>query len=271
MSPGSLLREDGSLEVVMRRTALLLLAVLAGCTDQEHLGPGGYYIFAMTDATPAFIEGENGAAYRVEYRVELPIEAPTPEQMAALEAAGPQGPFPRMPWVERNDVFLELDYVISNLADAEIRVRLGMNGFNEFHEYMPGAVIVDDEVVEDFNQYEREWELEPYERRYGTIREEDIDEIAVDLATVVNGAPNANQVVHFQNHSDHDPRSQMYVPAVIPGLTGFRMALNSTAPVNVAVEFSLRARDEGGRIVDVQNAWVLPVPAPFMPSMYVPP
>jgi len=179
-------------------------------------------------------------------------------------------PYDRMPWVELGDLDMEVDWALTNLTDSTGRVALTLNGFTEFHEYMPSFVVDDEEVIPDFAQWERDMELEPYQTRYGTIRVEELDEVAIDLATVANGAPNPNQVVYFENQSDHDERVQSYIPSVIAGLTGFRIGLRAqglpdcgSADCGVYVlEVSVRVRDEDRDRLAVQGeeVWELPTP-----------
>ena len=99
------------------------------------------------------------------------------------------------------------------------------------------------------------------------MREAELEEVAVDLATVVNGAPNANQIVHPENHSENDARSQMYIPAVIPALVGVRagLGMNGQSAGNVVLELTIRVRDEADKIVEEDEAWELPTPALFVP------
>lgn len=254
-------------------TGLVVVALLAGatgCRSQRYLGEQGQLAFALTEDTAPFAAGEEGEAlYLVEERIEFPIREPTQQQLSRLQsdAEGMELPFPRLPWVRRDDMRIEVDWVVSNLQDGPVEFELLINGFNEFHEYRPSFVNDDGEIVADFAQWERRIRLEPFERRRGTIREEAFDEVEVDLATVVNGAPNANQIVHPQNHSDRDPRAKPYIPAVIPGLTGFRMGIRARGAANIVVEASVRVRDSQGRLVAQDNAWELPEPQQFSPGM----
>ena len=100
--------------------------------------------------------------------------------------------------------------------------------------------------------------------------------VTSDLATVVNGVTNAHQVVHPDNHSSSDRRSMAFVPAVVPALTGLRAVLSvvsdeGSTPPNVALEWTIRVRDERGIIVADEDAWELPEPVPFLPSSVTPP
>lgn len=252
---------------------VFLGATLVGCRmDQRYVTPesGMAWQLALTPETPPFFSSEDGTVYLIEQRIELPIRAPDPVQFAALSTPDARGlgPYPRRPWVERGDYEIEIDAVLSNLSEQPARVTVVVNGFNEFHEYLPGANVVDDDVLVDFSQWERTYDLDAMSRRSFTIREEDMDEVAVDLATVVNGAPNSNQVVFFQNHSAHDPRSRAYIPPIVPALTGFRIGLRVEAgtPPPLALEAIVRVRDVHDKIVgEGETSWELPVPAPFVP------
>ena len=99
-----------------------------------------------------------------------------------------------------------------------------------------------------------------------TIREEDLDEVAVDLATVVNGAPNSNEVVYYDNKSYKDPRSMKFVPKVVPGLAGMRIGLRATEAGRWLLEASVRVRDAGERLADEGEQHPFQImPQPFMP------
>lgn len=261
MNGAPLLRESA------RWAALLPVLALASCADHDHVGEVPFYQFAIEETTPAFFEGEDASFFLVEQRVELTLDPPSDSEMADLSAEAP-APFPRMPWARKGDYAIEIDWALINLDDRAHRVLVAFNGINEFHEYVPGVQEGEEEIIPDLSQWERTIELGPLERRFGTVREAELEEVAVDLATVVNGAPNANQVVHRDNHSATDPRSQMYVPEVIPALVGVRAALgmSGSAPGNIVLELTVRVRDEEDKIVDFEDAWELPEPTPFTPE-----
>ena len=244
--------------------------LLGACADQQIIGDDGFYAFALTEDTPAAFEGEEGEAFFVvEERVELPIAAPTDAELAELSAVTPP-PFPRSPWVLRGDYAIEIDYVLINLDDARHDVAVTLNGFNEFHEYMPGFQTAGEELVPDFSGWERTLRLDPFERKTGTIREEEIDEVTVDLATVVNGAGNPNLVMHPDTPMS-DPRAEPFIPEVVPALTGFRVGLRAAGAANVLIEFTVRVRDVRHKIVQAARAWELPVPMVVTPADLAPP
>jgi hypothetical protein len=265
----------------MRRLLALCILTFLGCSDTTYVGETGFHTFAMAADTPPYAEAEGSAVYLVEQTVELPIRAPNEAQLAAL--AIPEGvtlPFASLPWMERHEYEIQIDYTVINLDDEERRVAIVLNGGNEFHEYFPGVIVDDDEVIVEFSGWERTVVLAPLGRHSGTIREEEIDEIAVDLATVVNGVTNANLIVHPNSHSAHDPRAMPFVPSVVPALVALRLGVRTEGEVddpdmpppapNLVVEWTVRVRDPKNRIVPIERAWQLPARIMFLPASVVP-
>jgi hypothetical protein len=253
--------------------SIILLVVLAGCNDERrYIGDPPVVQVAITGATAPALTSEETAIFVVEQRIELPIREPSQTTLADLQtAAGKfQGlPFPRMPWVARDDLAVSVDFTLYNLDDQPHDLTVIVNGFNEFDEYVPGINIVDDELVIDFSQWERLYRVEGKQRLARTIREEELDEAAVDLATVVNGAPSSNQVVYFENLSDRDARSRAFIPKVVPGLAGFRIGLRLTGgvdePRNVLLEATVKVREVEDRLADDGDDVFMLMPEPFMP------
>jgi hypothetical protein len=236
--------------------SLLCIATLAsGCSEPRvYVGDGSLYQVAMTADTMAALANDNGGIFIVETRALLPIKNPTNTEMAELRSGVSRYkglPFTRLPWIAREDLALQLDFTLSNLDTKAHDVDVIVNGINEFHEYVPGVIEVEDEApVALHSQWERRYRVPAKERLAVTVREEEFDEVAVDLATVVNGAPNSDEVVYFENKSSTDPRSMKYIPAVIPGLAGLRLGLRSSAAEPMLLEASIRVRDVGGKLAD---------------------
>jgi hypothetical protein len=172
-------------------------------------------------------------------------------------------PFDRLPWVERGDLELQLDFSLSNLDDTDHDIDVIVNGANEFFEYVPRVLQVDDMVIPLHAQWERRYTVPAGGRLTRTIREDEFDEVAVDLATVVNGAPNSDEVVYFENKSGSDKRSIQYIPKVIPGLTALRLGLRSTEAMTILLEATLRVRDVGEKLAEVDEPHMLLMPALF--------
>lgn len=251
----------------MRRTATtfaFLLLVLAGCNEiVEQPVTYGPLAFAMTSDTPAAIANEDGdGIFVVLFPVELPIRAPSTDEMNELMSAPPPAPFLMAPWVREGDVGITADLVITNLNDEEHVIKLLIEARTEFHQHVPNVAIDEEgDILADFASYEQTVILPPSERVRRRITEEEMTEAAVDFAAVMNGAPNANQVFYFLNQSTRDPRNQPYVPATIPGLVGFNLGIRSGAPINVAVEVTLRLVDHGDRVArEGDRLWDIPEP-----------
>jgi hypothetical protein len=216
---------------------------------------------ALTEGTPpAFVTEDDEEIFIVTRDFELPITPPKNADLDKLtqKAEGRDLPFPRLPWVDDGDMDLELAYTLANQGDTDVLASVILNGRNEFNVYTPAAL--------DFNQWERRFALKPKERVQGIVTELEMQEIAIDLATVVNGAPVSNLVVHFQSQSGRDERVAEYVPSLVPGLVGLTAGIMTTSAANVVLELSIRAQDHGGRLAKRgEKRWQLPEPTPFVP------
>ena len=217
----------------MRSLLLLgLVGLWSGCLEEQRYVVENKQLAITAGTPPAYTDDDDNPFWVVERTDSLPISPPSDATLAALtqEAQGMNLPFPRLPWVEREDLELQVDYTIANLDDTPKVAGLRVDGVSEFFVYTPG--------IEDFHQWERIVELGPKERVSGSITEREMDEIAIDLATVVNGAPNSNEIVHFLSQSNRDPRNKRYVPKVVPALVGMRFSLITGDPGNVVLEVS---------------------------------
>jgi hypothetical protein len=234
--------------------------VLSGCLEEQRYVVENKSL-AITASTPvAFVDDDDNPFWVVERSFELPISPPSDTMLNALamKAQGMNLPFPRMPWVEREDLELQVDYTLANLDDSAKVVGIRVDGVSEFFAYTPG--------IEDFHQWERIIALGPRQRVTGSITELEMDEVAIDLATVVNGAPNSNEVVHVLSQSSLDTRIKQYIPEVIPGLVAMRFGLITGQMGNVVLELSVRAQDHGDRLAERgETRWPLPMPMPFVP------
>lgn len=247
--------------------ACLLAFALVGCAAERRF-VGEVHQVALTTSTPALAQSEEGAVYLVETRIELPVRRP-PEEVRQDLRDGLQNfddlPFRRLPWIAIDELAIEIDFVLASLDDEEREVAVVLNGINEFHEYVPGVAVVDDVPTPEFSQWERLYTLAPQERLRRTVREEELREVAVDLATVVNGAPNSHTVVFFENKSGSDPRSDPFIPAVVPGLVGVRLGLRANEAFPVLLEASVRVRDVEGKLADPDDERLMVEPEMFVP------
>jgi hypothetical protein len=251
----------------------VIAGLAAACSDERvYVNDGELYQVALTAATAPAIQTKEGTLYIVETHAELPIKVPSNGELATLKsgaAAYKKLPFPRLPWVVRDDIALQLDFSLSNLDKTSHDVTVIVNGADEFFEYEPSVRVVDEQLQPSFSQWERSYTVAANSRMTATVREEDLDEVAVDLATVVNGAPSSDEVVYFENKSDSDPRSMKYIPPVIPGLTALRLGLRATEAAPILLEATLRARDVGDKLASDTEPHMRLMPQPF--ATVVPP
>jgi hypothetical protein len=246
------------------------LLLLVGCGDERtYVGEDKIYQVALNADTMAAIETEEGGSlYIVETLAELPILRPSSAELADRVSgvhAYDHLPFPRLPWVERGELEIQIDFTLSNLDDAKHDVDVTFNGANEFDEYVPGVQIVEEAAIPLHAQWERRYTVAGKSRISDTVREEDLDEAAVDLATVVNGAPNSDEVVYFENKSTTDERSKKYIPAIIPGLVAVRMGLRADQAAPLMLEASVRVRDVGDKLASGDDPQMRLEFKPFSP------
>jgi hypothetical protein len=243
---------------------LWLGSALTGCLEeQRYLGLNQPVL--MTPAVPvAYVTEDEDPVYRIDREFPLAITPPSAAQLAQLgaDAAGRMLPFPRLPWVRRHDLELQVDYAVSNQSSEALTATVTLNGINEFFYYAPGP--------ENFHQWQRRIALLPGQRVHGTVTELQLDELAVDLASVVNGAPNSNLIVDPASQSGRDPRVAMYIPSVVPGLVGLRAGLETMRNVDLTLELTIRVQDHEGRAsVRGDDHWQLPTPTAFVPIVPV--
>jgi hypothetical protein len=259
----------------MRRYVMMsLLCLASACTNEpEYVGDGKLYQVALTNDTPAAFTSMDDNVYIVEQRVALEVRRPAQIVLDDLRKgadAYKNYPFPRLPWVNRDELPMQVDFTLSNLDSTSHEVTVMLNGFSEFDEYVPGIHVIDEQVQVDYSEWERSFKLEGKQRLTRTIREEELDEAAVDLATAAHGAPNANEVVYFENKSGSDPRSDRFTPAVVPGLVGFRLGLRAQATGKLLLEATVRVRDPSSKLTTSQQTALRFEPKPFTPMIALP-
>ncbi len=259
---------------------VLMLAAISCGDDRVYVGDDKLYQIAITKTTAPVFQGRDSALYMVETRLSLPVRKPTQADLRDLQSGVhnyPKLPFPRLPWVERGDLETTVDFTLENLDTAAHDVDVTVNVANEFDEYFPGIQIVEEDATPLHANWERRYSVPAKSRVSRTVREEDLDEAAVDLATVVNGAPNSDEVVYFENKSVSDPRSMKYIPAVIPGLVALRLGLRTLVALRlglrtteappILLEATVRVRDAGGKLAAAGEPVMQTHPKTFRPIL----
>ena len=255
-----------------------LLAV--GCGSQEKSRNLDTEQVGLTPDTPPIFEDDESQLFEVKRGLQFPILAPTAAEQSALNGTVVE-PYGRKPWITSKDVKVQLTWTISNLDEDPHVVEMLIDPWNEFGRYYPGMNLVDAEEEEfkpNFSGIDRLYVLEgksagASSRRHGTCTFDDMNEMAIDFATVQNmikfppPLPNgaeadpeemtdplptyANHAFNFINHSYNDPLVAPYIPAVIAGLTGVDFGFRTTEKATIALDVQIEVVDLGeGRVQD---------------------
>jgi len=258
--------------------ALSGVLVATGCGSQEQERNLQPELVGLTpDVAPIFDDGEM-QLFEVKRGLQFPILEPSATQRDALNRDAVE-PYGRKPWITNKDVKVQLAWTLSNLDPEQHVVQMLVDPWNEFGRYYPGMTLTDAENQEfqpNSSGIDRYYVLEgsasgASSRRHGTFTFDDMNEMAIDFATVQamiknppplpNGAqvdPDvetdplpiyANHAFNFLNHSYDDVLIAPYVPAVIAGLTGVDFGLRTTEKATIALEIQIEVVDLGqGRV-----------------------
>jgi len=266
-APGSL----GFAEWLARSTAAVVSTMaLGGCSDDatRRLDPVSVAMVGDTGFAPVYDDDEL-TIYEAKTSLMLPIIAPKPAQLAALRSDA-SDPFERLPWLGQNDVHVQVTWTLSNLDPGAHAVWVMLDPWNEFGRYQPAVHMDGDEAVRDLSGIDMLFEVPGTEddaepRIVGTFTFDDMDELAIDFATVfkiLNDAvpvddeqddPRATLVNHAFNVRDRSNRSPLlepYRPSVVPGLVGFDYGVRTSEHANVALELLVELRDDGDRVAE---------------------
>jgi hypothetical protein len=259
------------------------------------------------DVAPIF-EDDESQLFEVKRGLQFPILDPSAAEMASLNRA-PVEPYGRQPWITNKDVKVQLTWTISNLDADEHVVEMLIDPWNEFGRYYPGMNLTNAEeqtFKPNFSGIDRYYVLAGKSaggssRRHGTCTFDDMNEMAVDFATVQNmikfppPLPNgaqadpdmmvdplptyANHAFNFINHSYDDVLVAPYIPAVVAGLTGVDFGFRTTEKATIALEIQIEVVDLGqGRVQEAGSSEKLlakttevvtvgsPLPAAMVPA-----
>lgn len=269
--------------------ALAVSGCALACDDDDTRRLDPISVAMTEDFAPIYSDNEL-TIYETKTSVMLPIIAPRQEQLERLSSDAAD-PFERLPWVDREDVRVQVTWTLSNLDADSHNVWVMVDPWNEFARYEPAVHVSDDEAVRDFSGIDMLFALPGLDdaappRITGTFTFDDMDELAVDLATVFkilqdaaptgedDEDPRATLVNHAFNVRDRSHRSPLlepYRPSVVPGLVGFDFGLRTSEPANVALEILVELRDEGDRVAGSgERAPLLEPPAAIISTAAAP-
>lgn len=242
------------------------ILALPACSDEEtrHLPPVSV---ALAESVAPFYDDGELTIYQARASQMLPIIAPRPDQLGVL-GEQPSDPFERRPWINRDDVRVQVTWTLSNLDPTQHEVWVMLDPWNEFGRYEPAIQIDGEEAVRDLSGIDMLFLLPGVEdgevandpRIVGTFTFDDMAELALDFATVfkiLNDAvpgedgedPRATLINHafnVRNRSYNSPLLEPFRPAVVPGLVGFDFGVRTFEPANVALEILVEVQDRQG-------------------------
>jgi hypothetical protein len=162
-------------------------------------------------------------------------------------------------------------WTLSNLDDQEHVVELLVDPWNEFGRYYPGLQLTDadnQEFMPNFSGIDKRYIVAgkgagDASRVRGTYTFSDLEEVAIDLATVMGiildppasegGAEEedprvtyANHAFHWQNRSYNDLLVKYWIPQTVAGLTGLDIGFRTFEPATLAIEVVVEVVDKDG-------------------------
>lgn len=245
----------------------MIVFAAIGCGSKAEKETYDPIALGMESTGPAFYDDGQAQIYEVKRPVSLPIVAPTDAERASLNT--PLTPYPRTPWITKDDVKVQVTWTLSNLDDQPHNVEILLDPWNEFARYVPTVNVGEEEVVPDLSGIDLLIRVEGMQRKMGTFTFDDMDEVATDLATVenilalnppatgpampgmgdgVNGLINHAFDIHNRS-GDADPLIQRYIPSRIAGLVGFDLGLRQYEKGTVAIEIVVEITDVAGNRV----------------------
>jgi len=233
------------LAVVVTTAASIFVATSCGGTTDQRTD-SRVYTLAVTDKTPpALSAGDGSGVYQVQVPIVLPL-IPRPQDLPGTAVK----PYPRAIWYTPNDLEVQVSYVLTNAGDDDLNMEILVDGWNEFIRYTP-TVSVDNEgrVNADLSTLDRRVFIHGHERLTGVFSFDDMQRVAYDLATIMNGDPNPFHVVEAHTRLLEDPSTAPYVPSIIDGLTGFDLSIRTMQSAKVELEATLEMIDHGGYLV----------------------
>lgn len=226
-----------------------------------------------SDVAAIYDDGET-QIYEVKKGLSFPILAPSAAVRSQLAKVDDE-PYGSQPWVTTDDIEVQVTWTISNLDDRQHDVELLVDPWNEFGRYYPGLQLTNPEeqkYMPNFSGIDKRYIVEASSagessRAHGTFTFSDLNEMAIDFATVMDliknppppmggGDPDkmedptviyTNHAFHWQNRSYNDLLVKPWIPSTIAGLTGLDLGFRVYEPVNVAIEVEVEVVDKNGR------------------------
>ena len=166
--------------------AIAAILAAAACSQSSNTQTTAPLDLGMTSTMTPYYMDENITIYESETPVPLPVKKPSASDLSSLGPTPAGTPYPHAPYLLASDESLEVHYTISNLDTAQHAVWLCIDPWNEFVRWDPGVTVVDDEDTQPNYGYDLVFLVPGLSRVDGTITSDDMQEIAIKLASVEN-------------------------------------------------------------------------------------
>ncbi|MBL8718769.1 MAG: hypothetical protein JNL79_22495 [Myxococcales bacterium] len=247
-SPQPQLERRTFLQALALGTTCVVAPSVVGCASPTERRTQPTAILAVTETTaPAVTTEEGDAVYQVTRPVAVPLTA-----RPSSDLLGPRvKPYARGLWFTPAELRLQLTYVISNLAGADVLVELMLDTWNEFVYYAPTVTISEEEGLSaDRSTIDRLIRVPAKSRVVGSVSFDDFERAAMALAIMIDPLrPNDFHLVDPQTNLKESPLVKPYLPSAIDGITGFDLSMRINGKAKVVLEATLELEDRTGNLL----------------------
>lgn len=206
--------------------------------------------------------------------VELPLRRPTKQEQMMLQEERKKLGF-EVPYLQRKDVDVSIQYTITNLSDMPGEATVAINGANEYTSYDLAAIqmFIDSLVLPPDTDapplfpllQSTKTTIKARATLSGNIREDDVVEAARDLDAI--GRFKAPYLTVLINDSSASPLGMEMVPKNVQLPQLWRFIVTFTATVPMRMDFLVRARDQANVLAEGSEPIYKPNPKPFLPMV----
>jgi hypothetical protein len=176
-----------------------------------------------------------------------------------------------VPWLSDDDVHLELLYTVQNLSDTPAVFKLAIDGASELVRYDEDAVASafdaanEDPVLLGLMTAVPAKPVPAHGTYQGVLREDDFSEAALDLDAM--GRWMGNFVGLIINRSEVNPIGLEMVPKTLVRPALFEVTVRFVSAAHMTCAFSVRVRDDRGRLLTGDGPAFMPMPTTFAPTV----
>jgi hypothetical protein len=200
----------------------------------------------------------------------LPFRPPTAAEQMTLDQQSAQRGY-TAPWLSRDDIAIEISYVIQNVDSKAGTARVSVNGADEFTNYDLTAIMAAEAMLPLDQQGGAYLALiqgipvmiDPGKTYQGVVREDDFAEAELDLDAI--GRWMAVPAEVLINRSEVNPIGLEMVPAneIVPAM--FRVLFTFESDVHMTCTYIIRVRDKNQRLQTTTAGVYTPMPTDYSP------